>query len=177
MCYTPHMGLTRQQEDFAQLVVAGEPYTVAKSRAYPNCHLTGVALRVEGTRLAARPVVSARIAELREAMAERWRVSSARVLDEYARLAFGAPEPGAVWPKLEALKGIRQMLGYDAPRRTADDSSLTVRVDVQHLIHVYAQLSPAALVEVRAALEAAPEAGGEPVEVGPSPGAASDPGY
>lgn len=80
-------GLTAQQEAFAVAVAAGSSLSDAYRAAYKAGRMTAKQIHEEASKLASKPKVSQRIRALQGAASEASILSSARVLDEIAKLA------------------------------------------------------------------------------------------
>ena len=80
-------GLTPQQEGFAVAVAAGSNLSDAYRGAYKTARMTAKQINEEASKLAGNPKITQRIRALQGASADASILSSARVLDEIAKLA------------------------------------------------------------------------------------------
>ena len=80
-------GLTPQQEGFAVAVAAGSNLSDAYRGAYKTARMTAKQINEEASKLAGNPKITQRIRALQGASADASILSSARVLDEIAKVA------------------------------------------------------------------------------------------
>lgn len=110
--------LTAKQDHFARLVVInGLDQTHAYRKAYDASGMSGLATRVEASRVAANQKVRARMEELRTLCDEKTEVTVKRIARELARIAFFDPlelfdpETGAARPFDELPEDLRRAIG------------------------------------------------------------------
>lgn len=112
-----------KREKMAQMVAAGESQADAYRAAFNS---TGVpnTVHVNASKIMAETKVKLRVTEIKEELAEKalWtREDSVRVLSEIAR---GVDEEAKPNDRVNAVKAINQMHGYDAP----------IKVDNRHKV-------------------------------------------
>lgn len=115
------MALTAKQEAFAQAVADGKTQSDAYRSAYSASKMADKTVWVKASELMADGKVSARVGELRAALAEKqlWlREDSVRVLAKIAREDPQAPHSAIV----SAVKELNAMHGFNEP----------AQVDVNH---------------------------------------------
>lgn len=123
---------TIQDEQYAQLLFQGMEQSEAFLVIRPHAaKWKPESVWQNASKWAAK--VKPRLAELRSKMEKRFEVSQERVLQEYAQTAFKPIEALPEYAdKHAALKGIRDMLGYDAPKRTEEfKKSLSLEVQAE----------------------------------------------
>lgn len=83
--------LSMQQERFVHEYLAETPHNATAAYARAGYMATGQAARTAAARLLKQPAIQAAIAELRARDAAKFEVTRARVLEEYAKIAFADP--------------------------------------------------------------------------------------
>ena len=123
--------LTIQDERFAQLLFAGIPQRQAFLQIRPSAAQWSENAQDSNASKLARKV-SIRLEQLRSKMEKKFEVSQEKVLEEYTQAGFAEIADAPTFAdKHAALKGIREILGYDAPKKTENnnpDSPLMVEV-------------------------------------------------
>ncbi len=123
------MALTPKQERFAQEVAQGKSQADAYRAAFNVKPTTKPeTIQANASRLMADNMVSARVAELKAAVAERVVWTMADSLDVLSTIAKGVDQDAKPSDKVNAVKAINAMIGLDAP------SKLNVNGDMVHHI-------------------------------------------
>jgi len=123
------MALTPKQERFAQEVAQGKSQADAYRAAFNVKPTTKPeTIQANASRLMADNMVSARVAELKAAIAERVVWTMADSLDVLSTIAKGIDQDAKPSDKVNAVKAINAMIGLDAP------SKLNVNGDMVHRI-------------------------------------------
>ena len=123
------MALTPKQERFAHEVASGKSQAEAYRTAFNVKPTTKPETsQANACRLMADSNVSTRVAELRDAAAERVVWTMADSLDVLSTIAKGIDQDAKPSDKVNAVKAINAMIGLDAP------SKLNVNGDMVHHI-------------------------------------------
>jgi len=123
------MALTPKQERFAQEVAQGKSQADAYRASFNVKPTTKPeTIQANASRLMADNMVSARVAELKAAVAERVVWTMADSLDVLSTIAKGVDKDAKPSDKVNAVKAINAMIGLDAP------SKLNVNGDMVHHI-------------------------------------------
>ena len=80
--------LTRQQEEFAQALFLGKGQAEAFSEIYDVSRMGKATIATQACKMAKKPAIQARVAELRATLTERNMLTAEQVLLELGRIAF-----------------------------------------------------------------------------------------
>lgn len=106
------MALTAKQENFAQLIVNGFTQTEAYRRAYNCDNMDDKTICNEGYKLTNNRVITARIQQLRDALAERLLFPRIERLEILKGIAQGSERDG---DRINAIKVFSEFIGDGAP--------------------------------------------------------------
>jgi phage terminase small subunit len=123
------MALTPKQERFAQEVASGKSQAEAYRTAFNVKPTTKPETsQANACRLMADSNVSTRVAELRDAAAERVVWTMADSLDVLSTIAKGLDRNAKPSDKVNAVKAINAMIGLDAPSKLDVTGNMVTRV-------------------------------------------------
>ena len=130
------MPLTAQQENFAKAIVAGENQSAAYRLAYSTGGMLAHSIHNEASKLAASPVVTARIAELRVPATLQLDIDAKAlasklfaIVDSDMRLPVSAADKIAAIDKLAKLAGLYTRDGDDRHKRPVNITKVTLILD------------------------------------------------
>ena len=106
--------LTAKQESFAQYIVDGFTQTEAYRRAYDCDNMDDKTICNEGYKLTNNRVITARIQQLRDQLAERLLFPRIERLEELKSIAKTGERDG---DRINAIKVFSEMLGDNAPQK------------------------------------------------------------
>jgi hypothetical protein len=123
------MALTPKQERFAQEVASGKTQADAYRAAFDVKPTTKPETTYKrACELMADRNISGRVAELREAAAERIVWTMADSLDVLSTIAKGLDSDAKPSDKVNAVKAINAMIGLDAPSKLSVTGNLVTRI-------------------------------------------------
>jgi isopenicillin N synthase-like dioxygenase len=123
------MALTPKQERFAQEVASGKTQADAYRAAFDVKPTTKPETTYKrACELMADRNISGRVAELREAAAERIVWTMADSLDVLSTIAKGLDKDAKPSDKVNAVKAINAMIGLDAPSKLSVTGNLVTRI-------------------------------------------------
>lgn len=121
------MSLTAKQEAFAQAVASGMTQADAYRSAYDFGEMLDKTIVEEASRIAADRNVSARVTELKDALAEMAIWTRRDSLEALSEIASGAEARAN--EKVSAIKELNAMQGFNAPTKIALSGNLQVNVN------------------------------------------------
>ena len=115
--------LTAKQEAFCHNIVDGYTQTEAYRRAYDSANMDDKTICNEGHKLTNNRVITARIQQLRDQLAERLLFPRIERLEVLKGIAQKGERDG---DKINAIKAFSEMLGDNAPQKVAIEHSGTI---------------------------------------------------
>ena len=122
------MALTPKQESFAQAVVSGMTQSDAYRSDYSAGKMKAETVQSEASRVMADCKVSARVAELQAALADKQLWTRQDSVTELAEIVRGAESKPA--EKVSAIKELNLMHGFNAPTKLELGGTLVYRVEL-----------------------------------------------